>query len=381
MKVTLLSVLHTPYDKRVYHKVAMSLVKAGCAVTSICPSAEPLPETRDGVRFMFIPEAASKKQRLLSLARLVRLGRRVPTDVYIAPEPESWVAALILKAFTGGRVILDMHEHIPTEFSKFFPGPLRGCVEWGTVRFMRLFARNTDHIILTRNSFEPLWQGVKTPRSVVINTNHLQPQCAEVPQALRDRLAGKRVILHQGLFGDVRGSWQLLEAVKLLVPAYPDLYCIVLGDYVYGDVGAYRDAIAKAGLAEHLVLEGTVPFEAVPAYIAVSEVGLILFQPGLLNHTLAMPHKLFDYMREGVPVVAPDFAVEVAAIMNEADCGALVDVTNPRAIADAIAALLNDPARARELGARGRRLIESKYHWEADEIRLIAAVRSVVEAR
>lgn len=42
-----------------------------------------------------------------------------------------------------------------------------------------------------------------------------------------------------------------------------------------------------------------------------------------------MPHKLFDYMREAKPVIAPDFAIEVARIVDDAGCGVLVEVTEP----------------------------------------------------
>jgi glycosyltransferase involved in cell wall biosynthesis len=378
-KVCLLAVLHEPFDKRVFQKVARSLVGAGYDVVSVCPCLEPgtTPREAEGVRFHFLPMPQSKRQRLRTLLQLVRVGLRERADIYCAPEPESWVAALLVKALRGGKVVFDMHEHAPSEFAKFFPAPLRPLVEWTTVRFMRLFARFTDHIILTRGSFDAPWAGLRTPRSVVINTNHLQPPCTAVPEALRARFAGHPTIIHQGLFGDVRGSLHLLEAVKILVRDLPDLRCIVLGRYVYGSEADYRRAISEAGLDDNLLLLGEVPYDAVPAHIAVAQVGLILFQPGLLNHTLAMPHKLFDYMREGVPVVVPDFAVEVARIVREADCGHLVDVTRPEAIAGAIRALLEDPERARQLGAQGRRLIEDKYHWEADEARLLAAFRGL----
>ncbi|MBI3119643.1 MAG: glycosyltransferase, partial [Candidatus Hydrogenedentes bacterium] len=316
-------------------------------------------------------------QRLVSVARLVVKGRRVPADVYYAPEPESWVAALILKVFTGRKVVFDMHEHVPTEFAKFFPKFAQPFMTQLTARFMRIFARLTDYVILTRESFEPLWAGLRVPRVVVLNTNHLQPACSEVPEELRGRYAGKPVIIHQGIFGDVRGSYQLLDAMKLLVREIPELRCIILGRYEYGSETHYRGAILAAGLNEHMDLLGVVPYEEVAAHIAVARVGLILFQPGPLNHTLAMPHKLFDYMREGKPVVAPDFAVEVARIVREADCGLLVDVAQPEKIAAAVLFLLQNQAEAARLGTNGRRLVEEKYNWQAEEQRLLRAFESL----
>jgi len=102
-------------------------------------------------------------------------------------------------------------------------------------------------------------------------------------------------------------------------------------------------------------------------------VGLILFQPGPINHTLAMPHKLFDYMREAKPVIVPGFSLEVERIVRESECGLLVDVTIPQAIADAALKLLRDPVLATRLGANGRRAVEEKYNWQAEEKVLLEA--------
>ncbi len=388
VKICLLNVLHEPLDKRMYYKVARSLVDAGHELTSIAPRPSNPPgadcldaPSHKDVHFVLIPAATGFPSRLLSVFRLFRLGRRERADLYIAPEPESWVAALLIKAVSGGKVALDMHEHIPSEFAKFFPKPTRALVERITVLFMRLFARFTDLIILTRESFDVFWQGLAAPRVTVINTNHLQAPCADIPEALRAAHADKPTLIHQGIFGDVRGSYQLLEAMKLTAKKLPEARCLVLGHYVYGDETAYRQAIRDAGLEDNILMLDPVPFDAVPAHIAVSRVGLILFQPGPRNHTLAMPHKLFDYMRESRPVIAPAFSIEVARIVQEADCGILVDSASPEEIAAAMLHLLRNPEEAARLGRNGRRLVEEKYNWEQDARRLLSSVNALAPSR
>jgi glycosyltransferase involved in cell wall biosynthesis len=380
LRICILNVIHEPFDKRVYHKIGLSLAAVGHDIVSLCPPPSqgempPLENGRDanGIRFILTKPAKSLFRRFLAALRLIQLARRERADVYLAPEPESWAAALAVKLLRGGKVVLDMHEHIPSEFAKFFPASVRDFMQRLTLRIMRLMAGHTDLVILTRESFEEPWQGLSVPRVTVINTNRLQPPCAEVPDRLKEDFAGHPVVIHQGIFGDSRGSYQLLDAVKLLVSDYPNLRCVVLGEYVYGDFDAYRARVRELGLDRNLVFIPPVPFDQVPAHIAAAQVGLILFQPGPLNHTLAMPHKLFDYMREGRPVVAPDFAVEVARIVREADCGILVDVTRPEAIAAAIDKLLKDPREAARLGRNGRRLIVSKYNWQREEKTLLAA--------
>ncbi len=378
-KITLLNVLHEPFDKRMYYKLASSFIKEGYEVCSICPYAdESVLESDIGVRFITFSRKKGWWNRIKSVYTLFKLGKGVPTDVYIAPEPESWVSALMIKLFKGGKVVFDMHEHNPNKMAQFFPKFLHKPIEYITLKVMRLFARFTDLIILTRESFEPLWKGISTPRITVLNTNHLQPICSDIPQSLLEKYANIPTIIHQGVFGTIRGSYQLLEAMEIAVKEIPSLCCIILGEYIYGSEEEYRKAIHDKKLDEHIHLLGVVPFEEVPKYIRVSKIGLILFQPGFSNHTLAMPHKLFDYMREEVPVIVPDFAIEVAKIVKESECGLCIDVTSPKTIADAIVSLLRNPEEANRLGKNGRKAVEIRYNWQKEEQVLLDAVNRLL---
>jgi glycosyltransferase involved in cell wall biosynthesis len=287
------------------------------------------------------------------------------------------VSGLLIKMLARRKVVFDVHEYVPSKFADFFPRLFFGPVKWATIRFMRLFARFTDHIILTKECLDREFEGLCVPRTVVLNTNHLQPPCTDIPGALQGRYGGRPTIIHQGQFGDKRGSYQLLDAMKIIVQEVPDVKCIIVGEYVYGDEQEYKDAIGAAGLSDAMDVYGWIPFDEVPAYVAVSRVGLILFQPIGLSHTYGMPHKMFDYMREEIPQVAPDFAIEVAQVVREADCGVLVDVTSPEEIAEAIVGLLKDPDEARRLGRNGRRIVETKYNWEQDEKKLLEVFASL----
>ncbi len=379
VKITLLNVLHEPYDKRMYHKLARSFVSNGYEVTSICPySGNKLPKSDIGVQFVVFPYKKGWLNRIKSVFTLFKLGKQIPTDIYIAPEPESWVSALLIKLFKGGKVVFDMHEHNPNKMAQFFPRFLHKPVEYFTLKVMRLFARWTDMIIVTRESFEPLWKGIKTPRITILNTNHLQPICSDIPPLLIEKYAHVPTIIHQGVFGTIRGSYQLLDAVEEVVKEIPDLHCIVLGEYVYGSEEEYKQAISEKKLERNIHLLGVVPFEEVPKYIRVSKIGLILFQPGFLNHTLAMPHKLFDYMREEKPVIVPNFAVEVSKIVRESDCGLCVDVTNPKEIANAIIYLLRNPEEAIRLGKNGREAVEIRYNWQREERILLDSIHQIL---
>ena len=372
MRIAILQTIHPPLDKRVFHKQARSLAAAGHEVISIGPpGVEPLTE-RDGVRFDSLPKTKGLLGRAMSMLRLVRKGVRAKAEVYMCPELDSWIACFLIKLLTGRKVVFDVHEYTPNHIAKLFPKPLHPPIRWLTIRLIRFLARFTDHIILTRESLGKEYEGINVPKTVVLNTNHLQPPCEMIPEELRATYANRPTIIHQGIFGDIRGSYQLLDAMKIVAKEIPDVKCILLGAYVYGSEDDYRQAIKEAGMEAHMDMLGEAPFEQVPAHIAVSRVGLILFQPIGLGHTLGMPHKLFDYMREGCPVLAPDFCVEIKRIIEETDCGVLVDATDPKSIAEAIVRLLKNPDEAERLGRNGRRAVETTYNWQNDEKKLLA---------
>lgn len=377
MRICILQTIHEPYDKRVFHKEAKSLVNAGHEVISIAPSDTPLPESVDGVQFRRIPVSRGIWGRFITSLRLIQLGMREKADVYLCVEPESWVSALGVKLFTRRKVIFDVHEYFPTLFARLFPRALHPPVIWTTRKAMRFMARMTDSMILTKQCLDDDFAGLSIPRTVVLNTNHLQPPCQEIPEALQKTYGQRTTIIHQGIFGDARGSYQLLEAMKIVAKEVPDIACICLGAYLYGDEAAYVEALRTSAMDQYIHLLPSVPFQQVPAYIAISRLGLILFQPVGLQHTLGMPHKMFDYMREGTPIIAPGYAVEIRRVIEEADCGLLIDVTRPEAIAEAILYLLSHPDEAKRLGENGRRSVETRYNWETEEKKLLAVFDAI----
>jgi phosphatidylinositol alpha-1,6-mannosyltransferase len=64
----------------------------------------------------------------------------------------------------------------------------------------------------------------------------------------------------------------------------------------------------------------------------------------------------------GRPVVAGTSGGAPEAVLD-GETGSVVDPRSPDAVADAIAALLDDPARACAMGAAGRAWVEQRWSW------------------
>ena len=155
------------------------------------------------------------------------------------------------------------------------------------------------------------------------------------------------------------------------------LQLVVIGTFNDNTKAEFDKQASDFGLSENIRTVDWMPFSEAYVEIQRADIGLVQFQPGIQNNVFALPHKMFDYMMAGLPVIAPDFAVEVADIVREADCGILVDPAKPEEIAAALERLIIDPDERARLGRNGQRAVQELYNWEAEAAKLIATYREL----
>jgi glycosyltransferase involved in cell wall biosynthesis len=99
---------------------------------------------------------------------------------------------------------------------------------------------------------------------------------------------------------------------------------------------------------------------------AKSDIIVALYDPLVSWNNMTLPNKLFEAMMCGVPIIT-----NVAAeIVNETQCGILVDYNNLDQIKQAIINLRDNPELRKKLGDNGRKAFLQKYNWSAMEQRL-----------
>jgi glycosyltransferase involved in cell wall biosynthesis len=369
--VVMLSAAHPAEDIRIVRKEGAALAAAGWRVRHVCPDIATRGATGgraalDGVALAPYRRRGGWAGRLLGFPALVRRAARSGAAVLHAHEPDAWFAALIAARATGARVVIDVHEHYPSRLDTRLPKALRPAARAALAAACRLAARGADAVVLARDGLAGDFSA--HPRLVPVR-NHALP----VPPAPRPARARPLTLVHLGVLGRTRGALLLPE---LLAKAPAGTRLRLVGRFTDDSEAAFHARAAALGVAGRIDDLGWQPQEALPAALAEADIGLVLFQPVDRNHRLALPHKLFDYMLAGLPVIAPDFAPETAAVVREAGCGLLADTADAGAVAAAVAALA-DPARRAALGQAGRAAALGRFGWPAEAARLVALYRDL----
>jgi len=160
------------------------------------------------------------------------------------------------------------------------------------------------------------------------------------------------VVVYLGLLARHQGTDLLLEAARRVVEARPATHFLVMG---FPAPHLYAARAAALGLAEHVTFTGRVPYEAAPAHLALGDVAVA----PKISQTEGSG-KLLNYMAMGLPTVAFDLPVSREYLRDDGLC---VPPGDTGALAAALRDLLDDPGRARAMGARLRLRAEAEYDW------------------
>ncbi len=159
-----------------------------------------------------------------------------------------------------------------------------------------------------------------------------------------------RGILYAGRLSPEKGVDVLLEAAALLPP---DLAVTIAGD---GPARADLERLAQArGLGERVRFLGRIPGADLHAQMRRHAVVVV---PSRWYEN--QPMSVLEAYGCGRPVVASDLGGMSEQIEDEVT-GRLVPYNDPRALAEAVDAVVSDPARAHEMGRAARARAEQDY--------------------
>lgn len=228
----------------------------------------------------------------------------------------------------------------------------------GIVKFISRRIRRDADAIITVTPAMAAWcsRDCGNPRVHVIpngaNTDIFRP-------AVRDSQApaGPYAIFF-GAFSPWQGIATMLAAVNL--PEWPTGVRLVLA----GD-GTERSKVEAAAAASDKVLYiGTKGYRDLPGFVGPASVGLCVKDDGGTHaNTGWSPLKLYEMMAVGIPVIVTNLPGQYELVEAE-QAGVVIGPGDPLALAKAVAAIINDPVAAREMGKRGHEVVLREHSWD-----------------
>ncbi len=345
--------------------------EAGDRLDGHRPGGHRIP-TLDGFeRRSVLPPAWLRRRLPFHLYRLAFLWsfvvniRRVRPEVVHAHDAAMLLPGILGARLTGARLVYDSHE-----LATSVPYRERLWAAFVSAIERLVVPRCAAVITVSDGIAQRLRERYRLPRTpwVVRNVSALAPNGRPGLRASLGIAADTPLVLHQGAPAPARGCEVLVEAVNRM----PGVHLAFLGDPEPGYAAGLRDLIARRGLKERVTLLPSVPLEDLLAHTAEANVGVTLLQDTCLNHRLALPNKLFEYIAAEVPVVAAALP-ETQRLVEGHGVGWCVAPEDPTAVAAALRVALRCPPdpQLRERLARAAR----ELSWEHEQRRLLEPYR------
>jgi glycosyltransferase involved in cell wall biosynthesis len=258
---------------------------------------------------------------------------------------------------------------------------LRGAAfKWLLYRWL---LPKADHVFVQSEQMrlDVAAQGIRLDKMTAVPMGVRIELCAAPDLSQRRRLLPSAVpcVLYLGTLNRVRRLDFLIRAFARVVAVKPQalLYIVGQGDHPEDRTFLENEA-ARWSIGSSVVFVGQLPQPEALVYVQESDVCTSPFYPTPILQS-ASPTKLVEYLAAGKPVVANDHP-EQRRVIEDSGAG-ICTPYDEGAFAAAILSLLEDPARCRAMGERGRRYVIEHRSYGAIADLVERRLLEVVEGR
>lgn len=303
-----------------------------------------------GIDVYFCPQrprsfrsAGGRSGRAVDFFRFERAGLGAAIEAF-APEiiHAHWTYEFVWAALDSGVPTLATAHDSPAKVLRYMPNLYR------LVRYLmarRVIGRCTHLTAVSPDLERDIRAWAPAPITVVANP--ISKQVLEAPGCVPQAFQSRTFVTVLNGWVDLKNGAAALEAFQLARRDDPTLRLVCFGADFEPGGAAQRWAQAK-GLLEGVEFRGPTPHHAILEQLRTS---LALLHPSRLE---ACSMSIGEAMSVGLPTIAGFRTGGVQWQLDQGRAGVLVDIDDPRAMADAMVALGRDPARWQALSTAAR---------------------------
>lgn len=388
-------------DLRVENEV-QALQSAGHQVYVFCLThgEKPKTESYHGAQIIRIPLAKFWKKKMNGLnntlfniypvwwkRQIIRLCNMYDIDVLHVHDLWLLEGALRANKKLDLPIVSDLHENYVHALANYkwsttFPGSFLVSQEkWK--RSEKKWLSQVDHIIVViEEAATRINEEVVPNKDISVVANYVNIADFKVADEalvdeIRARHKGYYNVTYTGGFDLHRGIENVVKAVPKISESISNFRLVLVG--AGSNLEDLKNLVSELGVKDNVSFEGWQNPEDLPAFIAASDAGIIPHMK--TQHTdNTIPHKLFQYMLLGKPVLTSN-CDPLLRIVEETQSGSVFVQLDIDDIADKIINMANNRQQADVMAKNGRKAVVYKYNWTATSQSLIILYNSIADAK
>lgn len=368
MKICHITNVHGVFDGRIFHKMACSAVEYGHSVTLIAPHNKS--EVRNGVSIIPIKKSSYRLKRYVDSFRILKILLEVDADIYHFHDPELITVMKMFHRRSSKKIIYDIHEYYKEVIlsKTWIPKGLRKIIS-SIIWQNELYACKTfDCTIAATKELSDVYEPYSKNNNFILNFDFKKGISFEGTNNKKDI-----DIIHVGSLSQNRLDF-FLDIVKELEQRGKLYIWYFIG--VPKTLIDYKDSKLPSSFNGIVNMIEKIPFEDVQKYYRKSCIG-INYHPMEKRFLVAIPMKVFEYMKYGLTVITSDLPPLRKYIKNGVN--GYTSVNNSAVeFADLIekSFLIN---KSEEIDFRNKSDIIEKYNWENESQKLMKIYEDLLE--
>jgi glycosyltransferase involved in cell wall biosynthesis len=298
------------------------------------------------------------------------IRKEQPEAIHIHDLPLAKVGIALKKKYQL-KCILDLHENWPAllrmsgHTNTFLGRILSSDRQWR--RYEIDSCLKADNVIVVIEEALERLRGLGIPEETIklVPNYPILSDFDNLPATIKNEV--EYTFIYAGGLTEHRGLQYVLAAIPEIVKQNSAFRLVILGD------GNYRTFLEKMvndlKLNDHVEFYGKVPYKKVLEELGRADFTLI---PHIKSeHTdNTIPHKLFQYMYTGKPVLASN-CNPIERILIHSGAGIIYTWDSPHEFAEKALELMTDRQRISKMAANGKEFVLKYYHWGIGEDNLL----------